>query len=174
MAPQNPFAREDPAAIIQRSRDELAEKTRIHTKHWGLGGSERWDADLEQGLIWFTFPDGRIVSAPVQVIGSYNTEDSTWLWAWDNPSVEEPLAQAARLARDFGARHGLEQFTQPEVQCSEDDAWTFTALAVSVSELLGRLSRSVGSAPRLHGLRRDHPPPRELTGTPTSPASQGR
>lgn len=146
MAPKTPFSPEDPAAIIQRSRDELAEKSRIHAKLWGWGSDERWDADLDEGLIWFTFPDGRVVSAAVQVIGSYLPEASNWLWAWDNPSVSEPLAQAARLARAFGERHGLNQFTQPSIQCSEDDARDFTALAVSLSGSWGAYRGSSGSA----------------------------
>lgn len=142
----HPPATETAAETLLRSEGELDAKTRAHTKHWGFGRAHRWDADLDQGLIWFTHDDGRIISAPVQIVGSYSTEDSTWLWAWDNRSVDEPLTQAARLARAFGVRHGLDQFTQPKIQCTEDEAWTFTALAVSLSDAWGAYRGPSGSA----------------------------
>lgn len=143
--PKDLFATEDPAAIMTRAQDELDAKTRIHAKHWGLGSTERWDVDFDEGLIWFTQPDGRIISAPVQVIGTYDTEGGTWLWGWDHPSVDEPLAHAARLARAFGERHGLAQFTERKIHCSEDDAWTFTALAVLLTESWGAYRGPSGS-----------------------------
>ena len=43
-----------------------------------------------------------IIIAPVQVVGTYDTEDGTWLLGRDHPSVSEPLGAFARRVRNFG------------------------------------------------------------------------
>lgn len=123
---------------------ELQDKTRANAAAWGLGQTERWDVDLETGLLSFS-GDGRIVTAPVQVIGTYNSEDGTWLWGWDHPSVSAPLAYDARLVRDFGARHKLQALTTRQIVCDEDDAWQFTALACHLAAAAGAYRGPAGS-----------------------------
>lgn len=120
-------------ATLARSMEELRLKQAANSAAWGLGATERWDADLENGFIRFGGRDGINVSAPVQVIGTFNADTETWLWGWDHPSVKPALAHAARLCRDFGARYGLRRFTERTFACSEADAWEQTALALHLS-----------------------------------------
>ena len=101
------FRSNDADNIIARSKNDLATKTEFALQTWGLGKGDRWDADLDAGTITFTLQDGVIAVAPVQVVGTYNTLDGTWLWGWDHPSVDEHLARDARKARDFGQEHDL-------------------------------------------------------------------
>lgn len=126
----------EPDATLARSLKDLQDKTQANIDAWGLGSTERWDVDLEAGLISFS-GDGQVVVAPVQVIGTYNSQDGTWLWGWDHPSVPEALASDARLARDFGERYRLAAFTTREVTCDEQDAWQFTALACHLAGAAG-------------------------------------
>jgi hypothetical protein len=123
-------------ATLRRSMEYLKLKTASHVEAWGLGEIERWDADIDEGLIKFSSP-GLLVTAPVQVVGTYNSEDSTWMWGWDHPSVPEALARDALLVRDFGERHGLSRYTTPMIRCIEDEAWQFTALACHLAEASG-------------------------------------
>ncbi|MEG8052091.1 hypothetical protein QP185_00285 [Sphingomonas aerolata] len=109
------FGDKEAQAAIARSMEELRLKQEVNASLWGLGGTERWDADLELGIIHFSGSDGVVVSAPVQIIGTLNTDDRTWLWGWDHPSVKEPLAHAARLCRDFGKRYGLHRFMERKI-----------------------------------------------------------
>ena len=46
-------------------------------------------------------------SAPVQIVGTTNSDDGSFLWGWDHPSVPPELAEHAELARAFGEAHGL-------------------------------------------------------------------
>ncbi|HAH9251976.1 TPA: hypothetical protein HIP73_005005, partial [Escherichia coli] len=86
--------------------------------------------DLNTGTITFTNDEKEImVTAPVQVVGTYDTEDSTWLWGWDHPSVSESLGEYARRVHDFGEQYGKETLTTRKIAASMDDAWEFTALA---------------------------------------------
>lgn len=139
------FGRNEAQVTIEKSMAELRLKQEVNSSVWGLGSTERWDADLEQGIIFFTGNDGIIVSAPVQVIGTLNTNDETWLWGWDHPSVKEPLAHAARLCRDFGQRNGLRRFIERKIACSESEAWEQTAVALHLSEGAGAYRGPAGS-----------------------------
>lgn len=82
-------------------------------------------------------PKGWTITAPLQVVGTFNTSDGTWLWGWDHPSVPEPLARHAEAARVFGARYGLGMFTERQVEASEEDGWTFTAVACHLAGAQG-------------------------------------
>lgn len=119
----------EPELTLARAMEDMRAKTGAHIAMWGLDESS-WAADLDLGTITFTNPKrGLIVTAPVQVIGTFNTLDNSWLWGWDHPSVPEPLAAEARLARSFGEKYDLPRFTERLFESSTDEAWLFTAVA---------------------------------------------
>jgi hypothetical protein len=66
--------------LIARARRELELKTRNHLETWGLARDGTWFVDLDTGIITFTTGRGWIVTAPLQVIGTYDTLDGSWLW----------------------------------------------------------------------------------------------
>jgi hypothetical protein len=119
----------DPDLTLARANNEMEMFTRAAIDLWGMDVAA-WNADLEAGTITFTNDQSAlVVKAPVQVVGTYNTDNGTWLWGWDHPSIPEPLREYARLARDFGERYGLDALTTRKIAASMDDAWEFTALA---------------------------------------------
>lgn len=134
----------DIEAILARSAEHLRLKTQSHIDTWGLGSTRRWDADMEDGVLSFTSP-GLLVVASLQVIGTYDTTDGSWLWGWDHSSVDDALARDSRLVRAFGERHGLFRYTSREIQCTEDEAWQFTALACHLSEASGAFRGADGT-----------------------------
>jgi hypothetical protein len=126
----------EPRLTIERSANELRLRTEAHVGTWGLDEAS-WNADLDAGTIEFRNRKGMVITAPVQVVGTYNTEDGTWLWGWDHPSVPEPIAAHARLAKDFGERYGLEEYTTRKIECGEDLAWEFAAVACHLAGAQG-------------------------------------
>ena len=82
----------------------------------------------------------------MQIIGTYNTDDGTFLWGWDHPSVQEPLRVHAKLARTFGEQHKLSNFTERTVKCTEDEAWEFAAVAARLGNANGAYRGPAGSA----------------------------
>lgn len=126
----------DVETVLARSMEHLRLKTQSHADAWGLDRIERWDADLEDGVLSFSGP-GLLVVAPLQVVGTYSTDDGSWLWGWDHPSVPEFLARDAERVRAFGEHHGLSRYANRKIQCTEEDAWQFTALACHLAEASG-------------------------------------
>jgi hypothetical protein len=114
--------------LITRSIEELRIKTQVHDGTWRLGKAA-WSVDQQAGQIVFRAPGGITATCPVQIIGTYNTADGTWLWGWDHPSVLPALQTHARRVREYGERHRIDKLTRQKLQCSEAEAWEFTALA---------------------------------------------
>lgn len=106
-------------------------KTHLADSTWGLGNAD-WDADLDAGTLTFTEGNKRIHTT-MQVLGTYNTQDGTFLWAWAHPSVPHKLAQHALKVKAFAEAQGLEALLTPQLTCSELDCWKLTALAVHLS-----------------------------------------
>ncbi len=136
----------DSHQFIHQSVEGLRTQTSAHAASWHLGEEANWAADQDTGRIKFTFADGTIAEADLQIVGTYNTEDGTFLWGWDHPSVAEPLRKHASLAKEFGHKHRLSKFTERIVKCSEDDAWEFTALAARLGKANGAYRGPAGTA----------------------------
>src|SRR5215472_17196532 len=85
--------------LLRISMEELLLKTQAHQDTWLFGKEEQWNLDPGQGEVAFSFP-GRIVTAPAQVIGTYNGETAIWIWGWANSSVPESLSAHARYLKE--------------------------------------------------------------------------
>lgn len=123
--------------MIAGAREGLALLTSTHASTWRMDRAAHYDVDLDAGEIVWSFDDGTRAVAPVQVVGTLNRADGTFLWAWQHPSVPEPLAQHAALVRDLGSEVNDARLTTAKIAASEDEAWSFTALAVKLGEANG-------------------------------------
>lgn len=132
-APQAPSAE----SFLQQAMVALQAQTAHNTETWGLGTEAQWSLDMNAGSLHFAFADGRKLSAPVQVVGTYNTANGSFLWGWDHPSVPEPLRRAARRVYDYGQTHAIDAFTTRSTHCSESDAWAYTAVAAQFDAAAG-------------------------------------
>jgi hypothetical protein len=123
--------------LLKMSVDELELKTQAHKDAWGLGKIERWDLSQEKGELVFSLPDGLKAVCPAQIIGTFNSKERTWLWAWDNPSINEKLKADALKVRKYGEQHKIDQLTEPMWKGTEGDAWAMAALAVKLCDEQG-------------------------------------
>lgn len=117
-----------PSRYIESARRELEAFTREQKAQWRLGTEATWDADLNAGTLTLRFADGRELVRPMRPVGTWNSRDGSFLWAWDHPSIPSPRRDAAMRARRWGLDHSLRGFSSPLVPCFEDDAWTFSAV----------------------------------------------
>ena len=115
-----------------------------HSATWGLGTETQWNLDMNSGQLRLSFADGREMDFPVQVIGTYNTQNGSFLWGWDHPSVPAPLRRAAQRVHDYGEEHAIERFTTRTISCSEADAWEITAAAAQLDNVSGAYRGDAG------------------------------
>jgi hypothetical protein len=118
------------------SMQELRLKTQANTG-FGLGKFDHWDLDQSAGLLVFSNADGSTAKCPAQVVGTYNSADHSWLWAWANPSVIDSLKTDSLKVKNYGERNGFKQLTQSAWEGSVTDAWSMAAIACKVSESQG-------------------------------------
>ncbi len=130
--------------ILAISAEKLAIQTALHTSLWQLDQAD-WLLSQEEGALTFIAPNGMTVICTAQIIGTYNTEDYTWLWAWDHPSIAEPLRQSAHAVRAYGVAHALAQLTTRKLICTEQHAWEFTALAAHLCNAQGGYCGAAGA-----------------------------
>ena len=122
----------DFATLQHASIEELQLKTEAHKKAWGMDKMLRWDFNQGSGKLEFSLPDGLKAVAPAQIIGTYNSEDHTWLWAWANPSIDEKLQADARQLLKYGEEHHIDRLTKRKWVGTEEEAWAMAALAVKL------------------------------------------
>ena len=80
--------------LLAQSMEELRLKTQAHDGTWHLSEAD-WSVDQDEGQIVFDHK-GTSATAPVQIVGTFNTEDSTWLWGWEHPAVVPATPGACR------------------------------------------------------------------------------
>jgi hypothetical protein len=126
----------DVRELVDRAVSELQAKTAGHDAIIDFENAS-WSVDQEEGDIVFERTDGMRAVAPVPIIGTYNTTDGTWLWAWDHPSIEEPLSRDAAVVRKYGEEHEIPALTTRTLTCAETDCWEFAALACKLCDSQG-------------------------------------
>lgn len=91
--PQAPRAE----SFLQQAVVALQAQTAHNTEAWGLGAEAQWNLDMNAGSLYFTFADGRKLCAAVQVVGTYNTANGTFLWGGGPPFSARTLATGCSL-----------------------------------------------------------------------------
>ena len=135
----------DFASLQQMSIEELKLKTEGHVRAWGLDHIERWDLNQDSGELVFSLSDDMKAVAPAQIIGTYNTEDNTWLWAWANSSIEDKLKVDSFKVRKYGEEHHVDKLTTRKWAGTEADAWAMVALAVKLCDKQGAYRGPAGA-----------------------------
>jgi hypothetical protein len=131
--------------LLATSVQELQAKNEAHKSAWGLGTLDRWDLNQDAETLVFTGDDGSTVTTQAQIIGSFNTSDNSWLWAWDNPSIDDKLKADARQVQAYGQQHGIDKLTSRKWTGSEEDAWAMAALVVKLAGAEGAYRGPVGN-----------------------------
>ena len=101
--------------------------------------------DQDVGDLIFSKPDGTKAVAPAQIIGTFNTDDNSWLWAWDNPSVVDELKVSSQKLREYGETNRIEKLTMNKWSGTEEDAWEMVALAAKLDNAQGAYRGPAGS-----------------------------
>jgi len=123
-------------AFLEGSMEGLHLQTEAHQGTWRLGKSERWDFSQDSGELVFTFPD-MVVRAPAQIIGSFDSREGSWMWAWANSSLSDSLTRDSVRVRDYGEQHQIRRLTTGTWSAEEADGWRMAALANRLCESNG-------------------------------------
>ena len=132
------------APQIEKAMSGLQMLTAALENVWHISRAA-WNVDQNAGTIVFTLPNGIRGVAPVQVIGTYDTAEGAWLWAWDNPSIIPSLAAEASAVLAYGQTHGFDMLTTRKLECPEEQCWDLTALACMLGKSQGAYRGPIGA-----------------------------
>jgi hypothetical protein len=81
----------------------------------GSDAPGRWEASLSSGVLTLDQTDLEFA-----LLGSYSEEDSSWLWSWANPGLDNSTTaiQRALPLKGFGDEFGLWEFGQDSFDIS--------------------------------------------------------
>ena len=116
--------------FVASSMEELKGKQTHLEERIGPYRHFDWRQDRQQ--LVFTNPGLPTLLADVQFIGDLSSSSNTWLWAWANPTVIEPLRQGVVDVRAYGREHGAKRLITPQWPATEADAWQMTAIAAKL------------------------------------------
>ncbi len=122
--------------LVVEGHEGIARTTEEHSARWGLGSARRWVLDQADGRIIWSFED-RVASAPAQILGSWNSQVHSFVWAWDNASVADSLSGTAETVRAFGVEHGIGALTTSPLDLDEPRVRDVVALAFRVGGCTG-------------------------------------
>jgi hypothetical protein len=127
----------DVEAFIAGSLEGMRLMNDTHRKSWRLGQEQSWKVNEAEGRISFSFADGAVVSAPVQIVGTYSDEEKDFTWGWEHPAVPQSMQRHAARVKAFGEQYESLELKTAKIACSEKRAWEYTALAMLLSEANG-------------------------------------
>jgi hypothetical protein len=81
-------------------------------------GEYSWEFRMDDGLVAFSFEDGRPpIACSVQLLGTVSDQSRTWLWAWANVESDIPasLLRGAEKVREAGSANGLHVFSEKQM-----------------------------------------------------------
>jgi hypothetical protein len=111
-----------------RSFKERSDKVEAEFK---LSDYDRWDFRQDTGQLIFSEKGVNKVAATVQVAGSWSAKN-TWMWGWNNDSIDPSLKSEMFKVREFGNKRNFYELVTPEFTIDQDYAWTLTAIAGSL------------------------------------------
>ncbi len=123
--------------LIEQLCCEIGASSRALYDEFGVTDPDgSWNAHPEEKLFRFTNSDGRIALAEYGVVGSWNPDSHSWLWAWGFPEdwFPEPALEVANRLYDAGLDNGWQATTERTLAVNEHEAWHLTNLAAHVSE----------------------------------------
>lgn len=133
-----------PAELTARAVAELGTMTQIHEKTWGMSKAANAKLDQDAGKIIWTFRDGFIVEAPVEIVGTYNPASASFLWSWANHTILSKLQGSANRVRAYGEAHDVADFTSRLVTISPARAWELAAVANHLGRAKGAYRANTG------------------------------
>lgn len=134
--------------LIESSAAYLDSVQAFNKSAYRLGQYAHYDYDQRRGTLLFS-DSARTprVIARIQMVGDVSLRTQSWLWSWANPTIESPLADAARIVRAYGEAHHLKPLCDSVWRADEHDGWQMTAITAKLTRARGAYRSPSDSGP---------------------------
>ena len=111
---------------------EAIDKNEKVKSEFDLASHQRWFYDQATQKLTFSNDDRVIVEADFQVVGSFSSSSCTWLWSWENSSIEPMAKREILKVKEFCEQRGIRKGVEGYWPADEYDPWDMTSLALYV------------------------------------------
>ena len=115
-----------PQETYQRLRSDAAAYLQVRqgtlVATYQLDKWPHYDWNQDSGTLVFSDSGVPRVVASVQFVGDISNISHTWLWAWDNATIDHQLAAASRAVRRYGYLHWIPHLFRAQWPATEEDA----------------------------------------------------
>ncbi len=123
-------------STLLQGRALIDQTSAAHAERWGFGTASRWVLDQGSGRIVWSFED-HVASAQAQILGSWNSEVNTFVWSWDNETIQAPLCASAEEVRAFGVENDVPALCTSPLKVDKEQVGDLMALAFVVGRCTG-------------------------------------
>ena len=130
--------------FVDRCYDELEKKQFYLKAEFGIGNCEKFEIDWQSGILKLKENSTVKLIAKITPIGSYSPNNSTWMWAWEYPSIPAPLKDKVERIKELGNITGMEIFAASIFQTETETVWEIAAMACYHLKSMGCYRAAVG------------------------------
>ncbi|HEY6505994.1 MAG TPA: hypothetical protein VIZ28_18595 [Chitinophagaceae bacterium] len=123
--------------LSKRSYEYLFKQQDTCNSIYRIEDYQHWYYDQYTGELTFSDNDTTKLIIDYEEVGSLSFKSNTWLWAWENPHLEEKIKSKIGLVRDYGIKRGFEKLKNPKWTADEYDSWEMTAIAAYLMNAKG-------------------------------------
>lgn len=121
----------DYVTLVTQAHEYLNIQQEQNEREFSLSSYPRYDWSQDTGEIIFSESENgepRVV-AKVQFVGDLSSISGTWLWAWDNPTINERWKQGVVNVKKYGEENNIRQLTESKWKADDVDGWEMTSIA---------------------------------------------
>ena len=114
--------------FLKNACESFLSSSKKVNEEYKFSSYSRWDFEQEKRQIVFSDKGVKKLIADVQRVGSW-AANRTWMWAWNNSTLDGALKKDAEKVREFGKEKKYSELTTSIFSSDPDYAWTLTAAA---------------------------------------------
>ena len=114
--------------LVHRAFHETQDANDHYMTTLGVVNCERWHYDQGTGKVTFLQGGRAKFVCDFEVAGTISTVNNTWLWSWENETINPQLSQLAQKVRQIGKERGWNKLTDNLWHADENDGWEMASL----------------------------------------------
>lgn len=123
--------------LSQKAYDYLFARQDDCDSIYHIGRFEHWYYDQATGKLTFSNKDTIKLVIDYEEVGSISLKSNTWLWSWDNSSIEPKVKSQITNVRDYGDKRDFKKLTEAKWKADLYDGWEMTAIAAYLMKAKG-------------------------------------
>ena len=115
--------------LSKKAYDYLNEQQDICNSVYKIGTYQNWYYDQLTGELTFSDHGIKKLVIDYEEVGSISEVTNTFLWAWNNPHLEEKIKSEIVRVKEYGLKRKFEKLINPKWTADQYDGWEMTAIA---------------------------------------------